>query len=227
MLTKECKLKMNTSRLKAFFFIIVLVLNINLLAQTKIDSLKFALKTGLEKFIDATKNSENYKYINAFFFEQLLTNINPKTTPKLYQLDTFNDISISLHINSTDSTFSYEYISWAQNESYYKNCFPKISETKYQPNLIYSSSSGAFDLASVDTISNVIITKPTQNRYEVFRSRCPGGLSKEKATKVFMNQILGQYQLVIYLNNLMPRAYFIAPPNPSSEFRLKHTSGNF
>lgn len=214
------------TRFKIIFTTLILGLNFNFFSQTTIDSLKYSIKASLKQFIDDTKKVDSLKYINTFFLEQLLAKIDAKTTPKLYQLNSFNDLSIALSINTVDTSFSYEYMSYALAESFYKNCAQQTYASKGEPNLIYGSA-GTFNLISVDTINNVIITKPTLSRYEVFRSTCPGGLSKEQASKVFMYRIQGQYQLVIYLNKVLPRAYFIVPPNPLSKIRIKHISGNF
>lgn len=207
-------------------FALLVGLNLNLISQAKIDSLKSDIKTGLQNFIIASKKDDNLKYINYYFLEQLIIKIDPKTTPKLYQLESLNNLNLYLTINAADSSFSYEYYSLDCNEHFYKNCGPKSFENKGENGLIYGAA-GALDLVSFDTISNVILTRPTQRRYEVYRSRCPGGHSKEDATKIFMDGILGQYQLVIYLNKVLPRAYFVAPPSPSNQFNLRHTSGNF
>lgn len=206
--------------------LLLICVNFKLNSQTKIDSLKLTLKHGIQKFIDSTKNVNDYKYINPYYFDQILAKINSKTTARLFELDSLNNISIYFSINARDTSFSYEYQDWNQNEHYYKNCSSYHIKNIDEANVIYGSC-GNFNLISIDTISNIIITKPTKSSYEVFRSLCPGRLTKDKATKEFMSKILGQYQLVIYLNNVLPRTYFIAPPNPNNKFGLKHTTGSF
>ncbi len=215
---------MQTTRHRIFLLTLALLVNCNLISQTKIDSLKFAIKVNLQKFVDATKKVDSLKFINSYFFDLLLTKIDQKTTPKLFQLNSYDNLNIALSINSNDTSFSYEYFSNDNFESFYKNCWPNTNLSKNERNIILGTA-GTFNLISIDTINNVLITKPTHSRNEVYRSNCPGGLSKKNATKAFMNEILGQYQLVIYLNKCCSRVYFIAPPNPNSTFRLRHTSG--
>ncbi len=207
--------------------ILILFVPIYSYSQNNITLLKSSLTTSLSDFEHAAKTNENLKHINTLYFKKILNSIDLKSIPIAFQNDTTADLYIHINISAVDTLLSYYYMNWGgHSESYYKNCYPKDRKFKYEPNMISTSSVGN-DLISIDTLFNVIITKPTNQEYEVYRSSCPGGVSKVIATKYFMQRILGQYQLIIHINKKRTIGYFVAPPKPSDKFRLRHTTGSF
>lgn len=212
---------------KRTIILLIFLVPIYSYSQKDITSLKSSLTTSLSDFENATKTNEGLKHINTFYFKKILSSIDIKSIPVAFQNDTTADLFIHININAVDTSFSYYYMNWGgHSESYYKNCYPKDNRFNYEPNIIQTSSVGN-DLISIDTLFNVIITKPTNQKYEVYRSSCPGGASKVIATKYFMQRILGQYQLIIRINNKRTIGYFVAPPKPTDKFRLRHTTGSF
>ena len=148
--------------------------------------------------------------------------------PLVLQSDTTSFMIIEINFNSVNNKVSYCYHKYGcgQHEYYFKECYPSNGCFKYEPNTIFNLAQ-ANKLIAADTLFNVIITKPSRQKYEVYRSVCLGGVSKEKATMDFMQQILGQYKLLIFRTENKLKGYFVVPPKPSDTFRLKHTKGHF
>lgn len=192
-------------------------------AQERIDSLKQVLEKDLQGFIEAKRGVDSLDYIDASVFKRLLDSINIETTPLLYGIDSFEGVSISLGLNMSHTLFAYSYSNYSNPtdmEFYYKNCTNSARYNWYklrnEKPLVVGIPSW-YPLVAIDTISNVIITRPIRSRYTIETSR----LVKDSAEEGVKGDILGRYQVKIFIwgNNVI--ANFIAPPSPKSKIRVE------
>lgn len=209
---------------RAIVIVFVLAFNSQSNAQDRIDSLKLVLEKGLNDFIEAKKGVDSLDYIDASFFIRLLDSINPKTTPLLFNIKSFHGVYISLGFNKQDSLFAYSYNNYGDGttdmEIYYKNCNSFEPYHRYrvrnEKNLVFGLPN-CYPLVSIDTIGNVIITKPIKNRYNIETSE----LVKDSAEERVKESILSKYQLAIYIWGTRVIAHFIAPPSPKSKIKVQ------
>ena len=167
-------------------------------SQNTAAQLRAQLSYSISEFKVSTRQTDDFRYIDFFFFEKLISQIDPKVIPAFSKLDSTDYFNIRLCISAIDTSivFYYRNSVGLNYESYYNQCDPyKKHHYKYEPNTITSFCGQIEELISVRTIQNVVITEPAKRKYHISTR-----YRKAEALKEFKQKLFGQYQLEINIS---------------------------